>query len=121
LDEVARFLGGNEWVDGKLAPRPVTIVDAGLRKDMDLRVISPIEAPSPQPLSPAAGERGRGEGALPDKSIWPSIYRLLGNEIRRHRSTIVFANNRRSVERITAFLNAEEETGNEKENSSPLL
>src|SRR5205807_5693911 len=39
----------------------------------------------------------------------PSIYRLLADEIRKHRSTIVFANDRRSVERITAFLNEEGE------------
>ncbi len=93
LEEVARYLGGNEYVDGKLVPRPVTIVDAGLRKDLDLRIISPVEH----------------FGAMPEKSIWPSIYRLLGSEIGKHRSTIVFANNRRSVERITANLNETDE------------
>ena len=93
LEEVARYLGGNEYVDGKLVPRPVTIVDAGLRQDLDLRIVSPVEK----------------FGALPEKSIWPSIYRLLGSEIGKHRSTIVFANNRRSVERITANLNETDE------------
>ncbi len=94
LEEVARYLGGSEPdAEGNWQPRPVTIVDAGLRKDLDLRVLSPVEQ----------------FGPLPEKSIWPSIYRLLGDEIRRHRSTIVFANNRRAVERITAFLNEEEE------------
>ena len=94
LEEVARFLGGSEPDDnGAPRPRPVTIVDAGLRKDLDLRVLSPV----PQ------------FGPLPEKSIWPSIYRLLGDEIRSHRSTLVFANNRRAVERITSFLNEEEE------------
>src|SRR5579884_1254396 len=94
LEEVARYLGGSEAdAEGNWRPRPVTIVDAGLRKDLDLRVISPVEQ----------------FGPLPEKSIWPSIYRLLGDEIRRHRSTIVFANNRRAVERITACLNEEEE------------
>jgi ATP-dependent Lhr-like helicase len=88
LAEVARYLGGS---DG--GPRPVTIVDAGLRKDLDLRVVSPVEHFGPQP----------------ERSIWPSIYRLLGAEVRRHRSTLVFANNRRAVERITANLNEEEE------------
>ena len=48
-------------------------------------------------------------GPLPEKSVWPSIYRLLGDLIRDHRSTIVFANNRRSAERITAFLNEDAE------------
>jgi ATP-dependent Lhr-like helicase len=94
LEEVARYLGGSEPDGGGgLRPRPVTIVDAGLRKDLDLRVLSPV----PQ------------FGPLPEKSIWPSIYRLLGDEIRDHRSTLVFANNRRAVERITSFLNEEEE------------
>ena len=34
---------------------------------------------------------------------------MLGDQIRAHTSTLVFANNRRSVERITSFLNEEEE------------
>jgi ATP-dependent Lhr-like helicase len=90
LEEVARFLGGAAIAaDGQLVPRLVTIVDAGLRKDLDLRVVSPVEQ----------------FGPLPEKSVWPSIYRLLAEEIGMHRSTIVFANGRRSVERITAHLN----------------
>jgi ATP-dependent Lhr-like helicase len=94
LEEVARYLGGSEPdAEGNWHPRPVTIIDAGLRKDLDLRVVSPVEQ----------------FGPLPEKSVWPSIYRLIGDEIRRHRSTIVFANNRRAVERITACLNEDEE------------
>ena len=94
LEEVARFLGGAEPdAEGRLVPRPVAVVDAGLRKDLDLRVVSPVEA----------------FGPIPEGSVWPSIYRLLGDLIREHRSTIVFANDRRSVERITAFLNDEGE------------
>ncbi|MBI1917847.1 MAG: DEAD/DEAH box helicase, partial [Planctomycetes bacterium] len=99
LDEVARFLGGcqverrPDTPVGQLQPRPVSLVDAGLRKDLDLRVISPVEH----------------FGPLPEKSVWPSIYRLLQEQIRAHRSTLIFANNRRAVERITAFLNEDEE------------
>src|SRR5262245_46343495 len=93
LDEVARFLGGCHVADAKLRPRPVTITDAGLRKDLDLRVVTPVEHLGP----------------LPEKSVWPSIYRLLKEEIRAHRSTLVFANSRRTVERLTVFLNEEEE------------
>jgi ATP-dependent Lhr-like helicase len=90
LEEVARYLGGfaydakDEW-----RARPVAIVDAGLRKNLDLQVVSPVEH----------------FGPLPEKSIWPAIYRRLADAIRGHRSTIIFANNRRSVERITAMLN----------------
>jgi ATP-dependent Lhr-like helicase len=39
LDEIARFLGGRR--DGTL--RPVTVVDAGSRKELDLEVIVPLE------------------------------------------------------------------------------
>lgn len=92
LDEVARYLGGLAvGADGQYTPRPVTIVDAGLRKNLDLKIISPVER----------------FGPLPERSIWPPIYRLLAGEIENHRSTIVFANNRRSVERITAMVNEE--------------
>ncbi len=93
LDEVARYLGGLEETPDGFRARPVTVIDAGLRKDLDLRVVCPVE----------------NFGPLPEKTIWPSIYRLLAAEIGKHRSTIVFANNRRAVERITACLNAEAE------------
>ena len=74
LDEIARFLGGFD--EGR--PRPVTIVDAGHRKPMELEVVVPIEdmgqigQPSDVPASgPAAGGPTR-------TSIWPSIHpRLL--------------------------------------------
>ncbi len=90
LEEVARYLGGYSYdAADQWRERPVTIVDAGLRKNLDLQVVSPVEQ----------------FGPLPEKSIWPAIYRRLAKEIRQHRSTIVFANNRRSVERLTAQLN----------------
>ena len=40
LDEIARFLGGR-GDDGQ--PRPVTIVDAGMRKPLDVEVIVPVD------------------------------------------------------------------------------
>jgi ATP-dependent Lhr-like helicase len=96
LEEVARYLGGLAYADGQLRQRPVTIVDAGLRKQHDLLVVNPVER----------------FGPLPEKSVWPSIYRYLYDQIRQHRSTIIFANNRRSVERITTALNEiHEESG----------
>jgi ATP-dependent Lhr-like helicase len=90
LEEVARFLGGSEPdAAGNLVPRPVEIVDGGLRKELDLQIAMPVER----------------FGALPERSIWPSIYRQLADLIRQHRSTLIFANNRRTVERLTAALN----------------
>ncbi len=92
LEEVARYLGGLERDnEGRTVPRSVAIIDAGLRKKIDLQIISPVEH----------------FGPLPERSIWPSIYRVLAKEIAEHRSTIVFANNRRTVERVTAMLNEE--------------
>jgi len=91
LDAVARYLGGFD-ADG--ATRPVTIVDAGMRKDMDLRVLSSVEDMSDLP---------RENGGAP--SIWPAIYDRLLELVEAHRSTLIFANNRRTVERIAAELN----------------
>ncbi len=93
LDEVARYLGGATLSDaGDLVPRPVTVVDTGIRKDLDLRVVCPVDE----------------FGPLPERSVWPSIYRLLANEVRAHRSTLIFTNDRRSAERVTSCLNEEE-------------
>jgi ATP-dependent Lhr-like helicase len=105
LEEIARFLGGSR--DG--AERPVTIVDAGHRKPMDLMVVVPVEdmgggipvdARAPRP-----GPEADGDGARPNPSIWPSIHPRLLELIRAHRSTIVFANARRLAERLAAALN----------------
>ena len=102
LDEVAGYLGGRRRVveaDGRarFEPRPVVIVDAGQRKTLDLEVITTFGHPS----------------ALAAGSVWPGIERRLFDLIGAHRSTIVFANNRRVVERLTAHLNeiARDEAG----------
>jgi ATP-dependent helicase Lhr and Lhr-like helicase len=83
LDEIARFLGGPE--------RPVTIVDAGHRKPMDLRVVVPVS--------------DMAEASAAGSSIWPSIHPELLALIESHRSTIVFVNARRMAERLAAQLN----------------
>lgn len=90
LEEAARFLGGFRSSDGERdAPRPVEIVDAGGRKDMDLAVVSPV---------PDFRD-------LPGESVWPSLARTLLDLIGGHRSTLVFVNDRRQAERVTALLN----------------
>src|SRR5690606_10873494 len=40
LDEIARFLGGHQ---APASPRPVTIVDAGVRKPLEVQVRVPVE------------------------------------------------------------------------------
>jgi ATP-dependent Lhr-like helicase len=96
LEEVARYLGGFERVRpengaARFEPRPVTIIDAGWRRDLDLEVIWP--------------RRFSGPGAGGNQSIWPDIDQTVLDLVNQHRSTIVFANNRRTVEKLTARLN----------------
>ncbi|MGF1579145.1 MAG: DEAD/DEAH box helicase [Gemmataceae bacterium] len=105
LEEVARYLGGLQCdTKSKLTPREVTIVDAGIRKEIDLQVTLPVER----------------FGPLPEGTVWPSIYRLLRDQIHAHESTIIFAKDRRSVERITACVN-DLESETEPESKEPLV
>ena len=60
LDEIARFLGGF----GPDGPRPVTIVDAGSRKDLQLEIIVPVDdmaelAQNPAPQYESTRPTGR--------------------------------------------------------------
>ncbi|HZO24561.1 MAG TPA: DEAD/DEAH box helicase [Chloroflexota bacterium] len=103
LDEVARYLGG-----GEEAPRPVSVVDAGVRKAFDLRVEVPVEDMSRlgEVLRPDQGEIPEGAtSVLQRHSIWPAIYPRLLSLIQAHRSTIVFVNSRRLAERVAGALN----------------
>ena len=110
LEEIARFLGGRAPAgDGSLAYRPVTVIDAGGAKELDVEVVVPVEdmgglgetAPSPtaDPLTELAS-------AEPERrSIWPSIHPRLLELVDSHRSTLIFANARRLAERLAARLN----------------
>jgi ATP-dependent Lhr-like helicase len=83
LDEVARLLGGYEGD----SPRPVTVVDAGAKKSVLLRVESP--------------SMDQGENL----SVWPDVHQRLWELIRNHRSTMIFVNSRRLAERLASALN----------------
>lgn len=93
LEEVAAFLGG---VGDDGAPRPVTVVDAGVRKELDLEVVVPVEDLG---ALGSSGEEGAGT------SIWPAIHPRLLDLVRDHRSTLVFVNSRRLAERLSTRLN----------------
>ena len=106
LEEIAHFLGGNE-LDASGAvrrPRPVTIVDAGARKELDLRVVVPVDDMG------NLGVAEVGPGSAPTaggahRSIWPAIHPQLLGLIEEHRSTLVFVNARRLAERLSSRLN----------------
>jgi ATP-dependent helicase Lhr and Lhr-like helicase len=81
MEEIGRFVSGD---------RTMELVDAGRAKELDLRVVVPLE-----------DMREPGEGS----SIWPSIYPALLELVQEHRSTILFVNNRRLAERLALRLN----------------
>lgn len=104
LEEVARFLGG--YRDGQ--PRPVTIVDTGVRKRIELSVVVPVEdmADLGQVVSGQITPGPATSALAPRRSsIWPSVYPRILDQILEHRSTIIFCNARRQAERLAAHLN----------------
>ena len=101
LEEIARFLGGRTD-DG---PRPVTIVDAGHRKPMEIEVVVPVEDMAELGQVPERGKPGPAPVDQDRLSIWPSVHPRLLELIRGHRSTLIFVNARRLAERLAASLN----------------
>src|SRR5919106_3294410 len=103
LDEIGRFVSGD---------RPMRLVDSGRAKELDLRVLVPVEDMR-QPgatLDAYQPEQADGSGMAvgvdpSHNSIWPSIYPEVLRLVEEHRSTIVFVNNRRLAERFALRLN----------------
>ncbi|MGH9269885.1 MAG: DEAD/DEAH box helicase, partial [Ilumatobacteraceae bacterium] len=108
LEEVAQFLGGYSAPN---EPRPITIVDAGISKPLDVEVVIPVEdmgdlsvGDGQQPVELHSGPASAA--MIPRRSsIWPSIYPRILDQILEHRSTIIFCNARRQAERMAAKLN----------------
>jgi ATP-dependent Lhr-like helicase len=123
LEEVARFLGGaignhtnalnpisdtlttNESDSDETIPfRPVTIVNAGARKVLNLTVEVPVEDMAKLgeiddlPSGPASQGPKR-------TSIWQSIHPRLLEIVRSRTSTLIFVNARRVAERLAGALN----------------
>jgi ATP-dependent Lhr-like helicase len=104
LEEVAEFLGG--WAEpGR--KRPVRIVDAGIRKALEVEVVIPIEDMSTMGQVKVELTPGPATAALTERrtSIWPSIYPEILTRILANRTTIIFCNARRAAERLAAKLN----------------
>jgi ATP-dependent helicase Lhr and Lhr-like helicase len=98
LAEVGRFMVGPR--------RTATLVDTGVRKELDLKIHVPVESmkePDQGVDSDLLGPAQRGD--VTRRSIWPAIYPELLMLVREHRSTIVFVNNRRGAERLALRLN----------------
>src|SRR5687767_2833349 len=96
LEEIGRFVSGG---------RPIELVDAGRSKELDLKVVVPLEdMREPGVNAEITDILGTG-GEAPSQSIWPSIYPKIVELVEEHRSTIVFVNNRRLAERLALRLN----------------
>src|SRR5271170_5604952 len=98
---------GEEKPDGELGAarfRPVTVVNAGARKLLELKVEVPVEDMAKlgvieeQPSGPASQGPKR-------TSIWQSIHPRLLEIIRGRTSTLIFVNARRVAERLAGALN----------------
>jgi len=81
IDFVARFLVGAAGGD-------CTVIDTGHRRQRDLA----LELPSAPLEAVMSGE------------VWEEIYYRIAGLVREHRTTLVFVNTRRQVERVTRHL-----------------
>ena len=128
LEEVARFLGGAAPASGAgtratsaaeaaAAPqiheefgdshrptfRPVTIIDTGEKKQLNLKVEVPVEDMAR--LAEAEIQSGPAAAGPRENSIWPAIHPRLLELIRAHTSTLIFVNSRRLAERLAGAIN----------------
>jgi ATP-dependent Lhr-like helicase len=117
LEEVARFLGGAEGqglgfrvqgledeAEAGVRYRPVTIVNAGAKKVLELTVEVPVEdmARLGEVEELPSGPASQGPKRT---SIWQSIHPRLLELVRERTSTLIFVNARRVAERLAGALN----------------
>ncbi len=95
LERMARWVGGFTTVGGPAdpdyRPRPVAIVASDAPKQYRLEVALPSQDPETERREP--------------DSFWTSFGSQLRTSISHNRSTLIFGNARRSVEKITRFIN----------------
>ncbi|MGH9465233.1 MAG: DEAD/DEAH box helicase, partial [Thermoanaerobaculia bacterium] len=96
LARVARFVGGRilegvEGGEGRYRPREVAIVEGTTVKSYDLEVATALPASAPVGAEVAPGE--------PPRNAWDALAAELAARIRGNRSTLVFANSRRTTEK----------------------
>jgi len=94
LETVADFIGGLRLTGREYVRRPVTIVRGERTKRFSLQISAPEEA-----------------GRSAEEDFWAPLVRRFAEIIARHRSTLFFANSRRTTEKVTRLIN--EEAGEE--------
>ena len=103
IDAVAGFVGGYTFRgrgdDAVYTPRPVAVLEAHDPRRMEIQLRTPdMSRPIPDAKEPA-------------KVYWRRLADELLPDIQANRSTLVFANNRRTTEKLTRFLNEDAGTG----------
>ncbi|HEY3281818.1 MAG TPA: ATP-dependent helicase [Armatimonadota bacterium] len=84
VEEIARFLSG--WEGGE--PRSCEVVNLGARKQLDVQVVTPVDS-----FAEATHD-----------AVWAATYDTLDSLVRRHATTLVFANSRYKTERTALRL-----------------
>ncbi len=101
----AERLGRDEDdLDRSVVYRPVTIVDAGEPKKLDLKIEVPIEDMTQLDRIEALPSGPASQGPV-RPSIWSAIHPTLLKLVQAHRSTLIFVNSRRLAERISGAIN----------------
>ncbi|MBD3224148.1 MAG: DEAD/DEAH box helicase [Caldithrix sp.] len=105
LERIAAYLGGGTWHASRNGwkPRPVSIIDCGQQRPMDLKVLCPVQSFE----------------HLPDSSTWQPVYKLLYEQINSHQTTLIFTNMRAQTEKIARRLNEIHQS--KTENSDKLV
>jgi ATP-dependent Lhr-like helicase len=89
LETVADFVGGLTQAGREHLPRPVSIVRGDRAKRFSLTISAPEEA---------------GDQRAADE-FWPALSARFARIIEEHRSTLFFANSRRTTEKVTRLIN----------------
>ncbi len=97
LDRVARWVAGHRLEhrgdEPVLDPRPIAVVAVPGGKKIELDVALPVAEP--------------GLSRDPE-SLWSELTTALKRTVRGNRSTLIFANSKRTVEKVARFLNEDE-------------
>lgn len=102
LDEVATLMGGSSRDEtGHRISRHVTVVEAGHKRPLDVRV----EVPANEDADLDSAQNIEPDSDTKNPSVWPAIHKRMVELINEHRSTMIFVNSRRLAERLATAIN----------------
>ncbi|MEM9553489.1 MAG: DEAD/DEAH box helicase [Acidobacteriota bacterium] len=105
METVAAMVGAlAPGVGGAATPRPVRVVQSREAKRYDVRVAFPLASLADAERE-ALDEDPRGARDGGDDGVWHALVDDFRRRVERNRSTLLFANSRRTTEKVTRFLN----------------